>query len=311
MQLRFLTVPAFLATILVVVPCQGVSFTRAAGNHELYVELEDPYYFCTGLYYSLRADGIPALGLIDEWPLYRRLLNSWYQPNCLVLEAGVAPMPLMGVAVKQGAPAQYQKAVLGNVNLINAMTESVDFKEPGSFSVFVGHMLAFKSSGAVPEGNAVIGFLASYGCYHIHNNDLLADHWGELEAKLKVVKKGTERRYATSYRIGTRLHSHADVKDLFYVSLKRDRTDFSGGAFSLIRNTNAQIRCDCSYQPLQVLSVFVEAGKKFPFRVKNHSGAVGLSLGVGVYLNSAYSGIYAQEFTAVRFSPVIRPLLTL
>jgi hypothetical protein len=301
----------FLLLAALVLPASAISFSKEFGLHELYAEFDDPYYVSTGFYFSLVKSGIPTLDTVDEWPVYKNLFANWYRPNCFVLEAGVAPLPLLGVAAKYWGPNYYKKAALGDVNIINAMTESVDFKEPGAFSAFFGHMLCFKDSGnSSIQGTANIGLLSSFGYYQIKNNELIDDYWGEFEAKTKVTKKGSERQYANSYRIGTRLHSQHDIRDRFYISLNRERTDFVEKGFSLIRNTNAHVRCDLSYNPLQVLSVFVEAGKKYPVQIKKHAFIFGLSLGLTLNHANPYSGALAAGFIPDSFSPSVRPLIT-
>ncbi|MGB7566382.1 MAG: hypothetical protein WBM07_00865 [Chitinivibrionales bacterium] len=287
-----------------------VSFEREFGNKELYVELEDPYYFPAGLYSSLTKDPIPTLDTIYERPLYRHLLYNAFRPNCFLVEIGTYPLPLAGVAAKRWAPTYYNKARIGETNLVEAITESINFKEPWSISMFFGHLVFFKSKAGSLDGHANIGLLCSYGYYHIKDNDLFPDNWEEFEAKIKVDKKGSQRQYGNSYRIGSRIHGNPDIKNEFYVGLNRDRTDFNEHGFSFIKNTNMQVRYDMSFKPLQPLSLMMEAGKKFPFRTKKNAYEAGLSLGATWNINSAYSGQLAYGFKRNSLTPVIRPMLS-
>ena len=286
-----------------------VSFDKDFGNKELYVELEDPFYFPAGLYCSLTKDPIPTIETIYEGPLYRHLLRNALRPNCFLVELGAYPLPLAGVAMKKWAPNYYNKTWIGETNLVRAITESMNFKEPWSISVFFGHLVFFKNKTNALDGHANIGLLVSYGYYHIKDNGLFPDNWEEFEFKIKVDKKGLQRQYGSSYRIGSRVHGNSDIKNEFYLGLNRDRTDFDEHGFSFIKNTNMQVRYDMSFKPLQPLSLMIEAGKKLPFRIKKNTYEVGLSLGAAWNINSAYSGQLAYGFKRYSLTPVIRPML--
>ncbi|MDD5673686.1 MAG: hypothetical protein PHC61_05970 [Chitinivibrionales bacterium] len=288
----------------------AVSLTKDIGNNELCLDMSDPYYFSAGDYYSLGAGPIPVQNATGERAIYKELLVHGLRPNCLALEAGTEPLPLMGVAVRSFAPTWYARARMGENNLIKSITESVDFKEPWSLSAFVGHSVSFKTGDGSIQGHGNSGLLCTYGYYQIKDNTLVPDHWGEFEIKLKVDKSDSARCLATSYRVGSRLHSNPDILDGFYISLYRNRTDFFEKGFSLIKNTSAHLRCDFSYRPLRTLSVLLEAGKKYPFRIKNHSYALGLSLGVSWNVYNPYTGELAAGFKPNTLAPVINPLLT-
>jgi hypothetical protein len=288
----------------------GISFEKDFGNNQLYAELDDPYYFCSGAYLSLSKNPIPVLSGASETQVYSHLLSSAARPNSFLVEVGVYPLPLAGVAARSWVPNYYPRVAIAGVNLVRAFTESVNFTEPWSVSVFAGHVVSFKAEDSSVQGHGNIGLLCSYGYYHIKDNTLCPDHWGEFELKLKVDKGGKDLQYATSYRIGTHLHSSRDIRDIIYVCLRRERTDFVEKGFSLIRNTNFELRGDLSYQPLQVLSLSAEAGKKYPFKVGKHSYVVGLSLGLTWNINNPYDGALAEGFAINTVSPIIRPLLT-
>jgi len=300
---------AFFSVALLWRESAAVSFDKAFGANELYVELEDPYYFSSGLYCSLFKDPIPTLDTISERYVYRRLVRNCLRPNTFLAEIGMYPLPLAGVAAKSWAPRYYKKAGAGEANIVRALTESIDFKEPWSLSIFYGHMAFFKEKNGVIDGHGNIGLLCTYGYWHIKDNALYPDHWGEFELKIKLDKSGDGRQYGSSYRIGARVHGNADIKNFFYCGFNRDRTDFSEPVLSFIKNTNLQVRGDCAFTPLEVLSISIEAGKKHPFKWKKHSYAVGLSLGVTWNLKNAYSGKLGEGFRPRSVSPLIRPML--
>lgn len=300
---------AALYLLLAACPAWPVTLEKEFGKHSLYAEFEDPYYFSAGLYFSLTRNPVPFIDTISELPVYRHLLLNALKPNCFLLEIGVYPIPLAGVAARSWAPNVYNRAQISGSNIINAITESVDFKEPWSVSAFAGHTVRFKGADSASEGHGNAGLLASYGYWHIKDNALVPTHWGELEIKLKVDKGGNDRRYANSYRIGTRIHSDRDIKDVFYVGIRRDRTDFKEKGFSLIRNTNVQLRADFSYRPLAALSLTAQAGKKFPFVVKGKTYVLGLSLGFAWNINNPYKGAIGQGFVPNGVAPIVNPMI--
>jgi hypothetical protein len=299
----------WLSLVLIPLPAAALSISKESGSREYYAEFEDPYYICAGVYSSLSEKPIPTLDTVDERPVYRHLLYNILKPNCVLVEAGAYPLPLAGVAAKSWAPRQYSRATWGTTNLVRAVTESVNFKEPWSLSLFLGHTVSFKGGNGAVEGHGNIGLLCSYGYYHIKDNSLYPDHWGEFELKLKLDKSGSQRRYATSYRIGSRVHSNHDVKHLLYLCLARDRTDFDESRFSLIKNTSFQVRTDVSGRQFHVLSVTLEAGKKYPVKIRKSVFVVGLSLGASWNFKSAYAGSLARDFVPNSISPVIKPIV--
>jgi hypothetical protein len=287
----------------------ALSFEKSLGNNALYTELSDPYYFSSGLYLSLLKDPLPTLGTIGEKAVYRYLTDNFFKPNCLLLEIGVYPLPLAGAAAKAWAPTYYKRSMVSGTNAVQTLTESIDFKEPWSLSVFYGNMVFFKQKNGNIDGHGNIGIVCSYGYYHIKDNGLYPDHWGEMELKIKVDKSGENRQYGISYRTGVRLHGNTDIKSFFYIGFNRDRTDFIEPSFSLYKNVNVYFRGDCSMRPLQILAITVQAGKKKPFRLNKHAYAAGLSFGATLNVNNAYSGNLGIGFVKNGITPIIMPML--
>jgi hypothetical protein len=286
-----------------------ISFEKAFGNNSLYTEFSDPYYFSSGLYVSLMSGPLPMLDSISERTVYRHLLGNIFNPNGFLVEVGTYPMPIAGAAAKAWAPTYYRRSSLWGANLVRGATESVDFKEPWSLSFFIGNMFFFRQQNRAINGQGAVGGLLTYGYYHIKDNSLYPDHWGEFEMKIKIDKTGLDRQYANSYRLGIRIHSNDDIKNLCYIAFKRDRTDFVERSFSFIKNTNMQIRADCSMSPIDLLALSVEAGKKKPFTWNKRQYAVGLSLGVTWNIKNAYAGELGKGFVPNTFVPIIRPML--
>ena len=300
---------ALLLILVCTYACFPLAFEQEFGNNSFYAEFEDPYYVCSGLYLSLSDVAIPKLAARSELQIYNQMLASAFEPNIFLIEAGAYPLPLSGVAARSWLPDYYAQATIANTNIIRAITESVNFKEPWSVSFFAGHLANFADADSTVKGRANIGLLGSYGYYHIKDNQLVGDHWGEFELKLKVDRNGIDRHYATSYRIGSRVHSNQDILNIFYIGLKRDRTDFDEEGFSLIKNTNIQVRADFSLQPLQALMLTLEAGKKYPFKVDGKTYMIGLSIGFTWNINNPYAGELGAGFIQNSIGPVINPMI--
>ncbi len=299
----------FLSLVIATHSALALSFEKELGTGLLYTELNDPYYVSSGLYLSLTKSPIPTLAAIGEKTVYRHLMHNLFKPNCALLEIGAYPLPLAGAAAKAWAPRHYRRAEIMGTNVVRAITESVNFKEPWSLSVFCGNTAFFKEKNGSIGGHANIGLLAAYGYYHIKDNGIYPDHWGEFELKIKVDKTGENRHYGISYRAGARLHSNAEIKDFVYLGFMRDRTDFYEPSFSFYKNVDVRIRADCSMRPLEFLALTAEAGKKKPFTWKKRTYAAGLSLGATLSVNNAYSGKMGEGFVKNSITPIIKPLL--
>jgi hypothetical protein len=311
---KYMTTGFFPFAALIIIVCTPVSifplaYTKQFGPNELYLEIVDPYYAAAGTYFSLSGRPMPNLDTASEADVYSFLARNAFKPSFFLAEAGVFPFPCGGIALKKWRRKFYDNATIDSTNVVRALTESVNFKEPWSASVFLGNVVKFRSEKGGSEGTGNIGVLASYGNYHIKDNDLLRDHWGEFELKLKVDKSGATLRYSTSYRLGGRLHCHPDIRHLMYLSLMRNRTDFKKGGFWLTRNTNFQVRSDWAFHPAEVLGVSVEAGRKFPFKIRSHDFAAGLSFGVTWKIGNPYTGPLGAGFVRNDLSPIIKPLI--
>lgn len=311
MSIRSLHLRAALLLVLIVLSSgvHGVGVQRTLGHHELYAEFTNPYYAAAGVYLALSDNGIPVLDSTDEGYIYRHLITRVHRANVALLEVGAYPLPLAGAGVKAWGREYYERAAIGEVNLVQAITSSSEFAEPWSVSAFLGHVVSFVGADSAFEGRGHVGLLCSYGNRHIKDNSLHPDHWLECELKLKLDKGGKRRRYATSYRLGARLHSNSEVRDLAYVGLRRQRTDFSEPAFSLIRNTNFQLRADMALAPAEFLRLIAEVGKKFPLRLRKRKLALGLSLGLVWQANNPYRGNLGRGFEPNSISPIIKPLI--
>lgn len=291
------------------VSISALEVAQSIGPNEFYAEFKDPYYIATGMYFSLTKSAMPSLSIDEESDLYRYLVQNALRPTFFLIEVGGYPMQLAGAAIRKWAPQQYPKATIAGINMVEALTRSFNFPEPWSVSAFLGHVVKFTGNSGGNEGKGNIGILATYGNYHILQNVVYPDHWGEFELKMKIDKAGSDRRYAMSYRIGGRVHSHEEIKSVVYAGLRRDRTDFSEPVFSFIKNTNFEVRVDLQARPVQFMRLSAEAGKKFPFTRHDKKFAVGLSLGCAWNAITPYTGALGAGLGANSLSVLCTPLL--
>ncbi|MBD3343638.1 MAG: hypothetical protein GF401_01095 [Chitinivibrionales bacterium] len=284
----------------------AAGIAKALGRHEFYLEINDPYYASCGLYFAFADSGIPQLTVQNESEIYGYFLKNVHKPNAFLVEIGIYPAQLIGAGIKYARPKTYDNASVADINFVEALTTSINFPEPWSMSLFLGHVGRFGGADNSFEGRGNIGLLVSYGNYHIKSNSIYPDHWGEIELKLKIDKGGIGRRYAMSYRVGARLHAHDEIKSLFYIGLRRDRTDFKEEQFSLIKNTNFEIRTDFALDTLQFQKLACEIGKKYPFILKKHKLAIGLSVGFSWLAANPYHRKLGEGFTDNEPAPILR-----
>ena len=301
---------AVVLTVLMLRTADALTVSKPFGNHEFYAEFNDPYYIASGFYFSLSHAPAPVMERSGEAAIYRHLLKNTLRPNTFLVELGGYPLQCAGAALRAWAPRYYDKADLGWVHLVQAVTASINFPEPWSISAFLGHTGKFLGPDSAVEGHGHIGLLISYGNWHIRRDVILDDHWVEAEAKLKVDKAGSDRKYATSFRAGVRGHGSYDVKDSWYVSLRRDRTDFVEERLSLVKNTNFELRGDFALAQAQVIALTLEVGKKSPFTTRKRKTVVaGVSLGATCWLNNPHRGVFETDFEKNSVGFIFRPLV--
>ena len=300
---------AFFLLLFLALRVFPISFEKPIGNHSFYAEFNDPYYISSGIYLSLTGSNMPSLNARRESDIYRYLAQHAFEPTSLLFELGGYPMQAAGAAVRYRAPDYYQRLSWNNINAVKTITASMNFPEPWSVSAFLGHVVQIQGDSAKPAGKGNIGLLCSYGNLHIKDNLLYHDNWGEFEAKLKVDKSGQKTNYSMSYRIGARVHGNPDIRSLTYLGLRRERTDMEDKGFSLVRNTNFDIRTDYAFSPLQFTRLDVEAGKKVPISIGKYRMAIGLSLGFIWDAGTIYRNGLKGDFKPGQVSPIANPLV--
>ncbi|ABW68423.1 hypothetical protein [Desulfosudis oleivorans] len=265
----------------------------------------DAYYTSADLILSLTDAPIPRVGEKSEYEVYRDLLKSSLVPRFLLLEASVNPMPCLGGLIKKHAREFYDDSeVIDGLNLVNAVTAGFD--EPYAFSVFAGNVVQFEKKGEPGKAgnNGYMGFLFSVGDYHIKDNDFIHDQWYEIEWKLKGDRIFSDQKLTWSFRLGGKVHEHADISDAIYVSLRRSRLDYDAPASSILKNSGFEYTFHVTADRFQPISHYLSLEKKWP--LKNRKFAFSMAVG-GVWETSRkYTGSLSRNKSS-DFQLFIRP----
>ena len=289
----------------------------SAGNKQVEVEL-DAYYSSTDYIFSISNEAIPQVDPTQETGVYSYLFFNMLNPQYALFEVSVNPLPLLGTVFHENAPHAYRKADIGSdqVNAITALTAG--FPEPWAFSFFLGNVVDFVNAGDTTKtvnGKGYGGALLSVGNYHILSNTLIKDYWAEGELKLKGSTISPAHRMSWSFRIGGKVHSHEDIYDILYFSVKRDRVDLKEPLdFNLLnlilRNSEIEARTDIRIpRDVKVWNYFTKlyllGGKKWPS--KSGTWAFSLSLGCELTLQPAYRGALAANMADHDWALIVRP----
>lgn len=262
----------------------------------------DPYYSNVALTTSLSDAPIPEVSATGELTLYDRLFNADWLPQFALVEASVNPLPWLGVYVKEHHRALYDDTeVTDGVNLVQAVTEG--FEEPYALSLFLGNVVRFVQPGATAaaENRGYIGYLASVGNRHIHNNEMVDDDWLELEWKFKGDQAFAARRLSWSFRAGAKFHDHPDIADVFYLGLRREHV--AAGGAEWLANTDIEYTLELDRDGLGAVKqeLFLDRNWPLPW-----GGTRALSFGIGVVVeNGKYRGSLAEGEDDVRL--ILRP----
>lgn len=281
-------------------------------------ELElDAYYSAADFIFSFTDSAIPQFDAGEEEGMYSHLFRNMQNPRFGLVELSVNPLPLSGSLFKQFNPGAYQKFVLGEsgINLVEALTTG--FPEPWAMSYFIGNLIELvgDDSARTVTGKGYGGALLSIGNYHILANELIRDYWAEGELKLKGSTIQPERRMSWSFRIGGKVHSHHDIFNILYFSIKRDRVDLKDPLqwnfmHLLLRNSEVEARADIRIpRSIRVWESFTRffllAGKKWP--AASGKWAFSLSAGAQLQLANGYRGELANRIPTQQLSFLLRP----
>lgn len=275
----------------------------------------DPYYSNVAYFQNLDASPIPELGRRTEAEIYRDLFYRSYLPRFFLLEASVNPMPLLGVVVKDESNHIYENMTVSqDLNLVEAFTAG--FEEPYALSLFLGNMVRYKSKSetkvnrpstdedeSLVQSKGFMGYLVSTGHLHIRQNQMVEDHWWELEWKIKGDRIVEKIDLSWSFRGGFKIHDNPLITDEFYVALKRERIQEDGDLYSWVQNGGVEFKYRMDKNSGQSIGQQLIVDKKIPLA---ENGWV-LSFGFGLVRDTKfkYKGRLRddKDFTAFVFRP--------
>ncbi len=285
--------------VLLVSPALG---SEGEWEHEF-----DPYYTNIAYFKTLDDSPIPELGKRSESEVYRDLFFRSYLPRFVLVEASINPLPVMGVLIKDYAEESiYDKLTLtDDLNIVEVATAG--FEEPYALSLFLGNMVKYESAdGSGIQSKGFMGYLASYGHWHIRKNRLVDDRWGEFEWKLKGDQVLSDRKLSWSFRFGFKIHDNPLITDEFYVAVKRERVQEHGDVYSWIQNGGVEFKYRMNKDSGATIGQQLIVDKKIPIKKK---GWV-VSLGIGFVRDTPrkYRGNLLIDKTETAF--VLRPSIT-
>jgi hypothetical protein len=284
-----------------------------AGRHEIEIQL-DAYYSAVDYIASLSNSSIPRISSEEESSYFGYLFTRFFQPRFVLLEASLNPLPIVGVALKKYTSDFYNDVQINpSLNLIKALT--IGFPEPGALSLFFGNVVNLTQKQKV-VGKAYSGFLMSYGNKHIVNNSLFADHWVELEMKVKGAAISDRVKSSWSFRIGSKQHFNQDISDIVYLALKYEKEDRDESPWSILSNSSFEYRMDLDQNKIPKISEHKDKtavryiailGKKFPIMGGDY--VISLDMGSIRQVGSGYSGQLANSVKS-EWIWVVRPNLS-
>lgn len=273
------------------------------------VETElDAYYSNIGLYVSLTDSPIPRITPGEpELKIYRDLFLGSLIPRFLLLEASVNPLPCLGVFIKKNYRSFYDDSQPSEgLNLVKAVTAGLE--QPYAFSFFLGDVINFlqPNQTSLVSNKGYMGYLVSTGNYTIWNNEAISDNWLGLEWKVKGDRSNDSQSLHWSFRVGTRLHHHPEIRDVLYLSLRRSRIDYEGKVLSWLDNSGFGYTLTFDAANFEVLENTTYVSKKWPVR---KLGALSLDLGFIITNGHKYTGNLHNTGDDDTFTLIFRPNL--
>ena len=225
----------------------------------------DLYYSNVAMYIDIDRDhNVTDASDFSETQIYSHLLKNALFPNIILLEASLNPMPIAGLYFRQQNEPLYQKANIGDFNLVRSLTAGFD--EPYAFSLFLGRMLVFNHAkkGHLGVNRAFVGTLLSASGHSIKENRAYKDKSLIIEFKLKGTRQYTKHSLDWSFRIGSKLHSNHDFSNTLYMGVRRSRIDFDESWVSLFYNTAYKAFFSVSAETFNLTETELTIEKKWP-----------------------------------------------
>lgn len=242
-----------------------VPIAEEASKVEVMGEL-DPYYSDVGINIPLTKKPIPTIRSTSESVIYSELIQGSLIPRYMLIEASVYPMPLLGTYLKANEPDFYKGGRIGQggINIIESATAG--FQEPWAVSAFFGNIAKIVRPGERRVGSNVgyTGYLVSGGSKHIKSNELIDDHWLELEWKIKGKVDYPDEKLGWSFRVGGKFHDNPYITDVIYVTIFRSNLNARFPFLSWINNSALEVKLHFSEVNSHLVRQEYIVGKKYP-----------------------------------------------
>ncbi len=251
----------------------------------------DPYYADVNINIPLTEKPIPTIRSTSESVIYSELIQGSLIPRYMLFEASVYPMPLLGTYLKTNQPDIYERGQLGrsSVNIIGSATAG--FQEPWAVSAFFGNIAKIVRPGEDRIGSNVgyTGYLISAGTKQIKDNEIIDDHWLEVEWKIKGKVDYPDEKLGWSFRVGGKFHDNTDITNELYMNVYRSNLNVRFPFLSWISNSAFDVKLFFSEKNARLLRQQYIVGKKYPKAGWKYTP----TLDIGVVWSSPdeYSGI--------------------
>ncbi len=252
----------------------------------------DPYYTNFGVNIPITSKPIPTIRSTNEAVIYSELFKGSLIPRFMVLETSIYPMPLLGTYLKAQEPQFYGQGRIAHhsgVNIIESATAG--FQEPWAVSAFLGNIAKIVRPGEQRMGSNVgyTGYLFSMGEKHIKNNDIIDDHWIEIEWKIKGKVDYPDEKLGWSFRVGSKIHDNELITDVIYLSIFRSNLNMHLPFLDWIANSGLDVKLHFGKNTGHVVRQEYVIGKKYPRMGQAYTPT--LDIGVVWSNPEEYSGI--------------------
>jgi hypothetical protein len=227
----------------------------------------DPYYSDVGINIPLTEKPIPTIRSTSEQVIYSELIQGSLIPRYMLVEASVYPMPLLGTYLKTNQPNFYGQGRLGHYSSINVIdSATAGFQEPWAVSAFFGNIAKIVRPGEDRVGSNIgyTGYLVSAGTKQIKDNEMIDDHWLEVEWKIKGKVDYPDEKLSWSFRVGGKFHDNQNIANEIYLNLFRSNLNTHLPFLSWANNSTLDMKLFFSEASSRLVRQEYVVGKKYP-----------------------------------------------
>jgi hypothetical protein len=180
------------------------------------------------------------------------------------------------------------------------------FEEPYAFSLFLGKVVKFGVEGEkqIDDNNrGFVGYLVSYGAYHIKDMDIIKDDWLEIEGKVKGKKLVRTQTLDWSFRMGAKFHAHQNISNTYYFGIRRNNVDIKR-TIPFLSNSSIEYKVDFKAGTFDIIRNYFTLDKKY--LLFNSKKSISLLLGFVQEAQGKYTGVLQRDIKN-DFKFIIRP----